>query len=175
METLEELKAKKINEDQPVKPAAFHPLTREGKWVKQDGRPVVSILTIFAIGFIGILIYNSHRTISPMDYSAQTAYIDPEHANPAQFILATGTYHPNFWGNNELIGGTVTNLAHHTNYKDIQIKVSFLSQTNAIVSSKEYIVHEFLPCGSTKTFSINIDKPAAAVACGWTSVGGTYY
>jgi len=150
-------------------------MTRKEKPGKQADKPLVVILSFFIVGVITMLMYNNHYTASKISYSVPSAYNDPERTDPTQFILARGSFHPNFWGNGETIIGTVTNLAHHTNYKDIRIKVNFLSQTNSVVSSQEFILYQYVPTGSTKAFTLPIQKPEAAVSCDWTATGGTYY
>jgi hypothetical protein len=101
--------------------------------------------------------------------------VDPEHANPAQYLVANGTYRPNFWLTKEQISGAVTNRATHTNYKDVHIQVYFYSQTKSVISAQEYVLYNYFPYGTTTNFSLTVNKPAAAATCGWTAVGATYY
>lgn len=101
--------------------------------------------------------------------------VDPEHSLPKQFLAANGTYHPNFWGTKEEISGTITNRANHTNYKDVHVRVIFYSQTNSIISSQEYILYQYFPYGSTTSFSLTVNKPAAAATCGWVATDATFY
>lgn len=101
--------------------------------------------------------------------------LDPERAHPKAVLVASGTYHPNFWGTKEVINGIVSNKATHTNYKDVHLSVIFYSQTNSIISTQEYILYDYFPYGSTKAFSLKVDKPTAAATCGWLAVGSTYY
>jgi hypothetical protein len=129
---------------------------------------------ILILFLLGVFIYN--KSFTTTFYTSTTIpFVDVEHSNSAQFLAANGIYHPNFWGTKEEISGTVTNSAMHTNYKDAHIKVVFYSQTNSFISSQEYVLYEFVPYGSTKTFSLKLDKPAAAAKCGWTAVAATYY
>lgn len=121
---------------------------------------------------LGLYIYNKSLAGSAYPYPT-IPFVDPEQTNPASFLVANGTYHPNPPGNREGINGTVTNHASHTNYKDIHIKVNFISQTNSIITTKEYILNEYVPYGATKAFSLAIDKPAATASCGWVATGAT--
>lgn len=129
---------------------------------------------ILILFLLGVFIYNKSHT-SSFYTSTTVPFIDMEHSNPAEFLVTNGTYHPNFWLTKEEINGTVTNNATHTNYKDIHIRVTFYSQTNSVISSQNYVLYDYVPYGSTKAFSLKLDKPAAAAKCGWTAVAATYY
>ena len=123
---------------------------------------------------VGVFLYNKAHT--PTYYiSTSVPILDPERSYPKTFLVANGTYHPNFWGTKEEISGTVTNKATHTNYKDVHVSVIFYSQTNSVISTQEYVLYDYFPYGSTKAFSLKVDKPAAAASCGWIAVAATYY
>lgn len=140
------------------------------------GKLLGQILMFTILALLGMFIYFrlSHPT-----FHANPVFnipiIDPEHANPSQFLIANGTYRPNFWRTKEEISGTITNSAAHTNYKDVHIRLVFYSQTKSVISSQEYIIYEYVPYGSTQAFSLTVDKPAAAATCGWTAIAATYY
>jgi len=138
-----------------------------GKFLGWSGLILILLL-------LGVFLYNKAHT--PAYYTSTSASIlDPERSYPKAFLVANGTYHPNFWGTKEEIDGTVTNKATHTNYKDVHVSVIFYSQTNSVISTQEYILYDYFPYGSTKAFSLKVDKPAAAATCGWIAVGATYY
>jgi hypothetical protein len=129
---------------------------------------------VLTLLLLEMFIYNKSRTTT--FYTTTTIpFVDMEPLNPAQLLVANGTYHPNYWMTKEEINGTVANNATHTNYKDIHIKVIFYSLTNSVISSQEYVLYEYVPYGSTKAFSLKLDKPAGAVKCGWPAVAATYY
>jgi hypothetical protein len=130
---------------------------------------LTGLLIILIIG--GIYFYSSQHSSSSYSMPLQ----DSEHSNPAQYLDASGTYHPTFWGDKVVLNGKVTNNANHTNYKDIRIKVYFYSQTKTVISSQDYIVYDYVPYKSTKEFNLKIVKPQAAVSCGWVAIGGTFY
>ena len=101
--------------------------------------------------------------------------LDPEHNHPDWFLATGGTYKQNFWGTKEEISGTITNKATHTNYKDVHVKVEFLSQTKTVISSQEYVVYQYVPYGSTQTFTLDLPKPAATASVSLGVVSATYY
>jgi hypothetical protein len=129
---------------------------------------------VLLLFLIGVFLYNkSHQ---PTYFTSSiTPLVDPERSFPKSFLAVGGTYRPNFWGTKEEISGTVTNKATHTNYKDVHINVIFYSQTNSVISNQEYIIYDYFPYGSTRAFSLKVDKPNAAATCGWIAVGATYY
>lgn len=100
---------------------------------------------------------------------------DAEHSHPDWFLQTGGTYKTNFWNTKEEISGLITNKATHTNYKDVRIKVEFLSQTKTVISSQEYVIYQYVPYGSTQSFSLNLPKPPATTSVGLGVVGATYY
>jgi hypothetical protein len=101
--------------------------------------------------------------------------MDLEHAYPTNYLSTGGTWRSNFWQTEEEITGTITNKAVHTNYKDIRIRVSFVSQTNTVIGSQDYTIYQVVPYGSTQVFSLKVSKPPSATGLGWAAIGATYY
>lgn len=135
-------------------------------------RTVATAILIVIAGLALVsLLAHQHSTYS----STQPPSVDPEHAYPTNYLSLGGTYRPNFWQTEEEISGKITNIAAHTNYKDIRIRVNFFSQTNTIISSQDYIIYEYVPYGSTQTFTLKVPKPPAMATCGWVPIGATYY
>jgi hypothetical protein len=132
-----------------------------------------SIVTlIFAI--MGIWAFNrshSQNTFLPLP----PPVVDQERLNPQSFLLTNGTYKSNFWQTKWTINGNVSNFATHTNYKDVIVKVNFLSRTNTIIDSKQYVLYDYFPYGLKKGFNLEVDRPAAATTCGLQPVGATVY
>jgi hypothetical protein len=199
--TLEELKSKNLHENQAVwteglkdwteagkipglkpllikTPPAFHPANKAeslGRQMGKAGMPVITIIAMIALFIVGYAFYNYQQRTSSVSYPNISNFVDPEHRNPASYLVVAGNYRPNLWGNKELINGTITNNASHTNYKDIHIRVNFLSQTNTVISTKEYVVYQYVPYGSSVPFNVTTDKPAAAATIGCSAIGGTFY
>jgi hypothetical protein len=115
------------------------------------------------------------RASTNYSYQILTASTDPEHAYRSSYLSTGGTYRPNFWQTKEEISGTVTNKALHTNYKVVHIRVNFFSQTKNIIRTQDYVVYQYVPYGSTQSFTIKVIKPQATASCGWVVTGATYY
>jgi GYF domain 2 len=199
--TVEELKSKNISENQAVwaegmkdwteasrilslqpilvkTPPEFRPVSQTekiGKQVGKSGKPVIIVLGMIAVFVIGYVFYGHLQRTTAVSYPNLSNFVDPEHRNPATYLVVAGNYRPNLWGNKEQISGTITNNASHTNYKDIHIQVNFLSQTKTVIGVKEYVVYQFVPYGSSVPFNVTVDKPAATATIGCSAVGGTYY
>ena len=147
-----------------------NPGTRKNKRRKRDDRSLLGILFFFAITIVLVLQFNHRRTVYPPFYASTTAFVDPEHAHPASYLVANGAYHPGTWVDKEMITGTIINNARHTTYRNIHIKVQFLNSANNVMSVQEYILSETVPYGTTGNFRLKIRRPLSAVACAWTAV-----
>lgn len=103
------------------------------------------------------------------DHQAPIASFDPEHANPVGYLQVQGTILKG------MIQGKVSNQSSHTGYKDLVVKVTFLSPTGTVTATKFYTISNDFPYGLQKTFSLTVDKPQAAVTCGLEIVHATSY
>ena len=100
---------------------------------------------------------------------------ETERANPSQFLVADGTYRPNFWGDKMKISGTVENTATVANFKDVVIEVTFYSATQTVLDTRQYTLYEYVPAHSKKTFEWRVDAPQDCKKLGWRAVSGTPY
>lgn len=158
--------------------AAYSPSTRLLSSAGNAGYRVGKTLGIGGILLtVLLLIYFYYQSVNRYNpsHGSSTWFIDPEHNHPDWFLNTQGTYKSNFWGDKEEISGSITNKATHTNYKDVRIKVEFLSQTKTMISSQEYIIYQYVPYGSTQSFSLSLPKPPATVSVGLGVVSATYY
>ncbi len=92
---------------------------------------------------------------------------DQEKQNPTDFLSAGGTYQPTLFGNNMKISGTVTNRATIATYKDVTIKVRYISNTDSDIGSGDYTIYDFFPPNQTKEFKIKIEVPDGTEKFGW--------
>jgi hypothetical protein len=134
---------------------------------------IVILLAILAVGIIDNITRTKPRLFNPSLYIAPPP--DYEHLNPTNFMEATGTYKPIIFTNKWKIEGLILNKATHTNYKDIKIRVNFLSATKTVIDSKDFIIYEYVPQGTTQLFNLEVERPQAAAFCGWEVIGGTWY
>ncbi len=98
---------------------------------------------------------------------------DQEKQNPTEFLSASGTYHPTLFGNKMKINGTVTNKATIATYKDVTVKVRYISKTDSDIGSGEYTIYDFFPPNQTKEFEIKIEVPNGTEKLGWDVVSAS--
>jgi hypothetical protein len=100
---------------------------------------------------------------------------DYERAHPDEFLTASGTYNETILGNKMRIQGTVTNKATVANFKDIIIEVKYYSGTKTLISTERFVLYEFVPAHSKKSFEWKIKPPGGTETMGWDAVGGVPY
>ena len=59
-----------------------------------------------------------------------------------------------------LLDGSVKNTASVATFKDIVIKVSYVSETNAVISATLYTAYKVLSPNGTAEYEFNVDPPA---------------
>ena len=165
---LEEL-GRKAN---PIPPPYLKPSVAE-KTGARLGRNLQIAGICLLILIIASYIYN--RTQTANGFVSPRTLVDPERSNPPAFLQAGGTYRPNFWRTQWNVSGSISNKASHTNYKDVVVKVVFLTQTNTVIDTKYYTVYDYFPYGLQKAFTLTLDKPSIAATCGWQVVKATVY
>jgi hypothetical protein len=50
-----------------------------------------------------------------------------------------------------------------------------MSRTNSVIDTKRFVLYDYFPYGLKKGFNLEVEKPAAAAACGWQVVGASLY
>jgi|SRR6185437_5420887 len=81
-----------------------------------------------------------------------------EHAQPTNFLTASGTFNPTLFGNNLKVHGVIKNKATVATYKDAVVKVTYYSKTNTSLGSNSYTIYDFFPPNAEKTFELKIDN-----------------
>jgi GYF domain 2 len=138
------------------------------------GRNLGLAIIILIAGIIAIWTLNKNyrrNTCLPLP----PPVVGQERVNPVNFLSARGTCRVNFWQNKWTINGNISNFASHANYKDVIVKVNFLSQTNTVIGSKQYVLYDYFPYGLKKGVTMEIDKPAVAATCGLQAINATVY
>lgn len=73
-----------------------------------------------------------------------------------------------------VIQGNIINKATLAKFKDIEVKVSFYSQTETLIDNKSYILYQFIEPNSTISFSMKIDQlPKAYKTFGFEVMNAT--
>jgi GYF domain 2 len=159
----------------PVTPPLFKGGAEAKSGGNKVGRSATGVGIVALILIVGLLVFARNRQIPPNFQYTPAPVVDPERANPVGYLSAGGTYRFNFWHTKWDISGVISNLATHTNYKDVIVKVNFYSATNTVIASEQYIVYDYFAYGLKKGFTLEVNHPAAAAACGWVPVGATVY
>jgi hypothetical protein len=132
-----------------------------------------AIIGIFLTGFYvnDVLSNGRQAQLNPQ----VNIHPDNELSNPARYLQLTGNYRPVLFTRKWSIDGLILNNATHTNYKAIRIRVNFYSNTETVIGSVEYVLDQYVPQGMNQPFSLEVDQPEGAVACGWVVEGGLVY
>ena len=116
----------------------------------------------------GYLSSNSNTQKSPEELKRELKM--QEHSAPLTYLSVTGTtMTPNkirdaglFHGaeyDGYMVEGTVRSTATLARFKDAVITLQFLSQTQTVVDSKDYVIYEFFEPNSSKHFSFKVNPP----------------
>lgn len=135
------------------------------------------------IGLIGVLVIGGGVAYDWLDsrnagrgasYQERVMTVEEiERADPSRFLEASGTWNTNFWGNRLKIHGTVTSSATVAKFKDVRIRVRYLSATETVLGTDDYVLYDFVPAHSTVNFEWTIDKPSSCEKLGWDVISAT--
>lgn len=96
-----------------------------------------------------------------------------EHSQPTKFLIATGNYDQNFWGDKIKVHGIIKNTATIASFKDALVRVTYYSKTNTELGSKEYTIYEIFPPHSEVKFELKIENYKDVDAIGWDVIQAT--
>lgn len=136
---------------------------------------LISLLVLGAIVFGAFYLYNHwaqeksgsnsySSSSSTTDYSSNVptyeekviSVEDEERGRPTSFLSISGNYKFNFIGRKVKINGNITNAASVASFKDVVVRVTFLTKTSTVLGSEEYIIYEKYPPSSNKKFFLKI-------------------
>ena len=83
-----------------------------------------------------------------------------EKANPLRFISASGQSRETLFGKKFVLNMKIENSATVAKYKDVVVKIEYVSATNSVVTSEERRLDETFPPHSTKNYEFKITKPS---------------
>ena len=108
---------------------------------------------------------NNSTQSEPTYQVAKMTIEEKEKSNPHDFIKVNGTYHFNLI-NQFVISGNITNNATVANYKDVIIRVQFLSETNTPLEQKDITIYKYLNHASSLEFKEKFsDYPRDTKSC----------
>ncbi|MBI3236074.1 MAG: hypothetical protein HYZ42_18900, partial [Bacteroidetes bacterium] len=81
---------------------------------------------------------------------------------------------PEYAPDGAVFKGEFINKASTAKFKDIQVKISFYSQTKTLIKEESYIIYEYFPPNSTKNFSFKVTEiPESQESFGFEIIGAT--
>ncbi len=97
------------------------------------------------------------RQLSPEELRAEL--IRKEMESPQQYLIPTVKMHQNFW-DEQVIEGSIMNNASGAVFKDIVIRVSFLSKTGTALGAKNFTIYEIARPGKWVSFKFKQYAPS---------------
>ena len=82
-----------------------------------------------------------------------------EKADPLRFVSASGQSRKTIFGKYTL-NMKVENSATVTKYKDVVVKIEYISASNSVINTEERRFNEIFPPHSTKNYEFKISKPS---------------
>ncbi len=100
----------------------------------------------------------SQEKVTPLSYLS----IEAKMRNDVVKTRNEGLFHnAEYKPDGSTIYGTIKNSATLAKFKDVVLKVTFFSQTNTAIETKDYIIYEFYSANSTNSFELKIRPPEA--------------
>lgn len=124
----------------------------------------MKIIAYFFSIFLVLFLFSCQNRHNSGNSEAQTyedtkkSLSNQEAESPTSFLSVTGTYRKNLIGKT-VIEGTVRNSASTTTFKDISVKVNFISQTGTVIGSDNYVIYEYVSPSNSVNFKLKIDAP----------------
>jgi hypothetical protein len=84
--------------------------------------------------------------------------LNKEQKDPAMFLSVNGKNRKNIIGQT-VVMGTISNKATVATFKDVEIKFSFFSKTNALLETDKETIFETLDAGTSKSFKTKYFAP----------------
>lgn len=94
---------------------------------------------------------------------------ETEKKNPVRFLAVSGHDKRNLLGQT-VIKGTLTNKATVATYKDIDVELSFYSQTGTLLEKDHEVIYESLAPGSSTNFKTKYFAPKGTDSVGMVVV-----
>jgi hypothetical protein len=93
-----------------------------------------------------------------------------EKKNPKRFLTVEGSDRKNLIGQ-RVIKGTITNKATVASYKDIDIELSFYSETGALLEKDHEVIYENIAAGNSTNFKTKYFAPKGTDSVAMKVVG----
>lgn len=93
-----------------------------------------------------------------------------EKKNPKRFLTVEGTDRKNLIGQ-RVIKGTISNKASVASYKDVDVEISFYSETGALLEKDHEVIYETIAAGSSTNFKTKYFAPKGTDSVAMKVVG----
>jgi hypothetical protein len=151
---------------------------RAGKLFKRLGIGLIIAIMLL----LGVFYYNNENSQGTSQLSFELKEKSPEELraelakkeqnNPTEYLKGKMGMRSNLIGE-KILEGVVVNNATIATFKDIVLKVSFLSKTNSIIGSKEFTFYEILAPKETKAFKFKTFTPKEVKDFSFEIIGAT--
>lgn len=124
-------------------------------------------LLIFCTLFFYFVACNSHNEVKENESYKETknSLLKKEENNPPAFISVQGSSKKNIVGQT-VVKGTLVNKASVATFKDVNIKLSFYSKTNALLETDKETIFEILNPGESQDFKTKYFAPKGTDSVG---------
>jgi hypothetical protein len=138
-------------------------------WFRWFGKMLlITFLIVITIGVVSSY-FDSKNNVPTYEESVMTI-AQIEASEPANYLSADETYHPNFLGDKLKIDGVIHNTATITTFKDVVIEVIFYSKTNSEIGREQYTIYDYFVPSSKKGFKLNVKNYSNIDSIGWNVV-----
>ena len=140
------------------------------------GKAVLITIIVLAVIIAGLSFLKMRNSRDYPSYQPRPMTVEEiERTKPINFLSASGKYIENFWGDKFIIQGTVKNSATIATYKDVVVRVTYLTKTQTAIGSNDYTIYDaFLP-HSSKNFELKVGKHKNVDASGLDVIRATNY
>lgn len=135
------------------------------------GRNILRFVGIVILVITGFAIFASvanNNSGSGQSYEARVMTVaEIENSQPENFLMASGNYNENFWGDKIKVHGLIRNNATVATYKDAVVRVTYYSKTKTELGSKEYTIYDVFRPHSEIPFELKIATYRDVNSIGW--------
>jgi len=133
----------------------------------------ISGIIIFVISATAVIVYRSQHTKNGSSQSLVEQLVQKEKTpeelrlelaqkektNPTEYLVETITMRKNLIGET-IFEGSVMNNASVATFKDIVLEISYLSKTQAVISTKQFTIYEVAAPGKWASFKFRTIAPS---------------
>ena len=129
----------------------------------------IALIVFFSIFFLACNSGNAVRENESYK-ETKTSLLKKEEKDPAAFIVVKGNSKKNIVGQT-VVKGTLVNKASVATFKDVNIKLSFYSKTNALLETDKETIFEILNPGESQDFKTKYFAPKGTDSVGLQVLG----